>query len=104
MFKAYISEACLDAGKIIEIQMISFSSYEGYEMLRLHSFNFPKCKFALGVLRSTKGNLSKRPKRKRKEGSMPDEQLKSVLKNKASAVIHVHITYYLYFALISMET
>ena len=38
-----------------------------------------------------------------KEGSMPDEQLKSVLKNSASAVVRVTIDY-LHFALIPVET
>ena len=37
------------------------------------------------------------------EGSMPDEQLKSVLKNSASAVMRVTV-HYLHFALIPMET
>ena len=38
-----------------------------------------------------------------KEGIMPDESLKSVLKNSASAVMRI-TAHYLYFALIPMET
>ena len=38
-----------------------------------------------------------------KEGSMPDEHLKSALKNSASAVMRITV-YYLHFPLIPMET
>ena len=38
-----------------------------------------------------------------KEGSMPDEQLKTVLENSASAVMHITL-HCLQFALISIET
>ena len=38
-----------------------------------------------------------------KEGSIPDEQLKSVLENSATAVMRVTVNY-LHFALIRMET
>ena len=38
-----------------------------------------------------------------KEGIIPDEQLKTVLKNSQSAVMHVTVLY-LHFALIPMET
>ena len=38
-----------------------------------------------------------------KEGSMPDEQLKTVFENSASAVMRITV-HYLHFALIPMET
>ena len=38
-----------------------------------------------------------------KEGSMLDEQMISVLKNNASAVMRITV-YYLHFALVPMET
>ena len=38
-----------------------------------------------------------------KKGSMPDEQLKTVLENSASAIMRITV-HYLHFALIPMET
>ena len=49
----------LDAAKINGVQRISFASYEGYKMPQLHFFNFPECKFALGILHNTEGNFDK---------------------------------------------
>ena len=47
--------------------------------------------------------LAKQTRRKMKEGSMHDEQMKSVLKNNASAVMSITV-HYLHFALVPMET
>ena len=69
----------------------------------LHIFNFPKFKFVLGNLHSRECNFCKQTRRKMKEGSMHDEQMKSVLKNNASAVIRITV-HYLHFALVTMET
>ena len=72
-------------------------------MPQLHIFNFPKFKFALGNLHSREGNFGKQTRRKMKEGSMHDEQMKSVLKNKASAVMRITV-HNLHFALVPLET
>ena len=69
----------------------------------LHIFNFPKFKFAFGNLHSREGNFGKQTRRKIKEGSMHDEQMKSVLKSNASAVMRITV-HYLHFALVPMET
>ena len=66
-------------------------------------FNFPKCKFAFGILLITEDNFCKQTQRKMKEGSMSDEQLKTVLENSASSFMRITV-YYLHFALIPMET
>ena len=50
-----------------------------------------------------KKKKKKKTQRKMKEGSMPDEQIKSVLKNSASATFRITV-HYLHFALISVET
>ena len=71
-------------------------------MPQLHIFNFPKFKFALGNLHSKEGN-GKQTRRRMKEGSMHDEQMKSVLKNYASAAMRIAV-HYLHFALVPMET
>ena len=59
MFRACIWKVCLDAAKIIEVRRISFLSYGGYKMPQLNIFNFPKCKFAFGILQSTEDNFGK---------------------------------------------
>ena len=69
----------------------------------LHIFNFPKFRFALGNLHSREGKFGKQTRRKMKEGSMHDEQMKSILKNNASAVMSI-TGHYLNFALAPMET
>ena len=66
-------------------------------------FNFPKCKFALGNLHNKEGNFGKQTRRKMKVGSMHDEQIKSGLKNNASAVMRITV-HYLHFAWVPMET
>ena len=71
--------------------------------LSLNTTNQPKCKFAFGILHSTEDNFGKQTQHKMKEGSMPDEQLKMVLENRASAVMRITI-HYMHFAVIPMET
>ena len=68
----------------------------------LHILHFPKFKFSLGNLHSREGNFGKQT-RKMKEGSMHNEQMKSVLKNNAPAVMCITV-HYLHFALVPMET
>ena len=66
-------------------------------------FNFPKFKFALGNLHNREGNSGKQKRRRMKEGSMHDEQMKPVLENNASAAIRITVRY-LHFALVHIET
>ena len=54
------------------------------------------CTAEMAILANKRG-------RKLKEGRMHDEQMKSVLKNNASAVMRITI-HYLQFALVLMET
>ena len=58
---------------------------------------------ALKSLHSKEGNFGKQTRRKMKEGSMQDEQMKSVLKNNASVVMRI-TEHYLHFALVPLET
>ena len=103
MFRACTWKVCLDAAKVIEVRRISFLSYGRYKIQYLNIFELAKCKFAFGILQSTENNFGKQTQRKMKEGSMPDEQLKAVLENSASAVMRFAIDYR-HFALIPMET
>ena len=85
------------------VQGISFFGYGGYKKPLLHIFNFPKFRFAHRHLHSREGNFWQTNTTQNKKGSMHDEQMKSLLQNNASAVLHITV-HYLHFALVAMET
>ena len=72
-------------------------------MALLTIFSFSKCKFVFGILHCTEDNFGKQTEHKMKEGSMPDEQLKTILENNASSVMRITV-HYLHYALTARET